>query len=97
MSNTDPTAVNSSTREELAVPASYKCVLLLYTVKSGKSPGSDGGKKTSTSKAKDPLSFDIWISKHFKDIWDGKGVFVIYDYEHLQIPDNLRRSKRHVI
>jgi hypothetical protein len=28
---------------------------------SGKSLGSDGGKKTSTYKVKDPLSFEKWI------------------------------------
>jgi len=36
-------------------------VLLVYTVKSNKIPGSDGGKKTSTQKVKDPLPFEIWI------------------------------------
>jgi len=44
MSNTDPTkksGVHSGVREEQAVPA----VLLIYTVKSGKSSGSDRGQK----------------------------------------------------
>jgi hypothetical protein len=36
-------------------------VLLIYTVKSGKSIGSDKGKKISRLKVKDPLSFEIWI------------------------------------
>jgi hypothetical protein len=42
--------VNSSAREGQAVPASYKtlAMLLIYTVKSGKSLGSDKEKKTST-------------------------------------------------
>jgi hypothetical protein len=52
MSNTDPPkklGVNSGAREEYVVPASYKTatVLLIYTVKSGKSLGSDRGNKTS--------------------------------------------------
>jgi hypothetical protein len=33
---------------------------LICTVKSGKSIGSDRGKKTSPLKIKDSLSFDIW-------------------------------------
>jgi uncharacterized membrane protein YqiK len=33
----------------------------MYTVKSGESLGSDRGKKTSTEKVKDPLSFEMWI------------------------------------
>jgi hypothetical protein len=53
MSNTDPTkkpGVNSGAHEAYAVPASYKTsgVLLIHTIKSGKSLGSDRGKKTST-------------------------------------------------
>jgi hypothetical protein len=36
-------------------------VLLIYTVKSGKSLSSDRGKKTSTYKVKDPLPLEIWI------------------------------------
>jgi hypothetical protein len=53
MSNTDPTkkpGVDSGAHEAYAVPASYKTptVLLIYTIKSGKSLGSDRGKKTST-------------------------------------------------
>ena len=66
MNNTDPTkkaGLNSDARERQAVPASYKtpAVLLIYTGKSGTSLGSDRGKKTSTQKVKDPLSFEIWI------------------------------------
>ena len=68
MSNTDPikkkkTGVNSGAREGQVVPPSYKtpAVVLIYTVKSGKSLGSDRGKKTSMQKVKDPLSFEIWI------------------------------------
>jgi len=53
MSSMDPTKkpwVNSDVREGYAVPASYKTprVLIIYTVKSGKSLGSDRGKKKST-------------------------------------------------
>ena len=53
MSNIDPTqntGVDLCAREGKAVPASYKtlAVLLIYIVKSGKSLGSDRGKKTST-------------------------------------------------
>jgi hypothetical protein len=49
MSNTDPTKkpeVNSDAREVRAFSASYKtpAVLLIYTVKSGTSLGSDRGK-----------------------------------------------------
>ena len=42
--------VNSGTRKGQAVPASYKtpAVLLLCTLKSGKSIGTDRGRKTST-------------------------------------------------
>ena len=55
MSNTDPTKKpgrNSDACKVQAVPASYKipAVLLICTVKSGKSRGSDRGKKTSTLK-----------------------------------------------
>ena len=39
-------------------------MLLIYTVKSDKSPGSDKGKNTSTYKVKDPLSFQIWIFRN---------------------------------
>jgi len=48
MSNTKKPGVNSGAREGYAVPASYKIpvVLLIYTVKSGKSLGSDRGKTT---------------------------------------------------
>ena len=53
MSNTDPTKkpmVNSDPCEEYVVPASNKtpAVLLIYIVKSGKTPGNDRRKKTST-------------------------------------------------
>ncbi len=53
MSNTDSTkkpGLNSGAREGWAVPASYKtpAVLLIYTVYSAKSLGSNRGKKTST-------------------------------------------------
>jgi hypothetical protein len=44
--------------------AKTPAVLLMYTVKSGKSLGSDRGKKTPTSKVKDPLSFEIWIFRN---------------------------------
>ena len=69
MSNTDPikkTGVNSGAQEGQVVPPSYKtpAVVLIYTVKSGKSLGSDRGKKTSTQKVKDPLSFEIWILRN---------------------------------
>jgi hypothetical protein len=42
--------MNLGAREEWAVPASYKTpvVLIIYTVKSGRSLDSDRGKKTST-------------------------------------------------
>jgi hypothetical protein len=45
---------NSDSREGWAVPASYKTpvVLLIYTVKSGKSLGSDRGKKNIGKKCK---------------------------------------------
>jgi hypothetical protein len=36
----------------------------MYTVKPGKSLGSDRGKKTSTKKVKHPLSFEIWIFRN---------------------------------
>ena len=39
-------------------------MLLIYTVQFGKSLGSDRGKKTSTKKVKDPLSFEIWIFRN---------------------------------
>jgi len=39
-------------------------MLLIYTVKSGKSLGSDKGKKTSTQKVKDPLSIEIWTFRN---------------------------------
>ena len=72
MSNTDPTKknlkteVNSGAREGQIVPPLYKtsAVVLIYTVKSGKNLGSDRGKKTSTQKVKDPLSFEIWILRN---------------------------------
>jgi hypothetical protein len=36
----------------------------MYTTTSGKRLGSDRGKKTSTYKVKDPLSFEIWIFRN---------------------------------
>ena len=53
MSNADPTkkpVVKSGALVRKAVPVLYKTpvVLLIYTVKSGKSLRSDTGKKTST-------------------------------------------------
>ena len=39
-------------------------MLLTYTFKSGESIDSDRGKKTSTQKVKDPLSFEIWIFRN---------------------------------
>ena len=39
-------------------------MLLINTVKSAKRLSSDGGKKTSTQKVKDPLSFEIWILRN---------------------------------
>jgi len=39
-------------------------MLLINTVKSAESLSSDGGKKTSTQKVKDPLSFEIWIFRN---------------------------------
>ena len=58
--------MNSVARKEQAVPASYKTpiMLLIFTVKSGKSLDSDRGKKTSTQKIKDSLSFEIWIFRN---------------------------------
>jgi hypothetical protein len=41
--------------------AKTPAVLRMHTAKSGKSLGSDRGKKIPTSKVKDPLSFEIWI------------------------------------
>ena len=58
---------NSGARERQAVPASYKtpAVLLIYiyTVKSGKSLGSDNAKwkENIYVKVKDPFSFEICI------------------------------------
>ena len=58
--------VNPGAREGSSVPDSYKtpAVLLIYTVMSGKSLDSDRGRKTSTYKVKDPLSFEIWIFRN---------------------------------
>ena len=55
--------MNASACERYTVPASYTTptVLLLYTVKSSKSIGSDRGKNTSTKIITDPLSFELWI------------------------------------
>ena len=39
-------------------------MLLIYTVMSGKSLGTDREKKTSTYKVKDPLSFEIWAYRN---------------------------------
>ena len=57
MSNTDPSKKprgNAGAREEYALTASYKvtAVLLIYTVKSGKSICSDRGKKQMYEKNK---------------------------------------------
>jgi hypothetical protein len=65
-SNTDQTKKpmgNAGAREEFALTASDKvtAVLLIYTVKYGKSIGSDRGKKKYTKKIKYPLSFEIRI------------------------------------
>ena len=75
MSNTDHTkkrGVNSGAREGYVVPASYQTpdVLLIYTIKSGKSLGGDRGKKTSTQKVKDPLSFEIWVFQNGRPDFD---------------------------
>ena len=52
-------------------------MLLIYTVKSGKSMFSNRGKKTSTSKVKDPLSFEIWIFRiGSPDCVDDRTIFV---------------------
>jgi hypothetical protein len=62
MSNTDTTknGVNSGDRERQAASASYKtlAMLLISTVKSSNSHGSDKGKKTSTWNSK--ISIVIW-------------------------------------
>ena len=57
---------NAGTREENALIASDKvtAVLLIYTVKSGKSLSSDRGKKKYMKKIKYPLSFEIWIFRY---------------------------------
>ena len=59
-------------------------MLLVCTVKLGKSIGRDRGKKASTLKGKDPLSCAIWIPKLFRDILGVKGVSVIKNYGRLQ-------------
>jgi hypothetical protein len=57
--------------------AKTPAVLLIYTVKSGKSLGSDRGKKTPTSKVKDPLPFEIWIFRNGQpDRDDDRRIFV---------------------
>ena len=57
--------------------AKTPAVLRIYTVKSGKSLGSDRGKKTPTSKVKDPLSFEIWIFRNGQpDRDDDRRIFV---------------------
>jgi hypothetical protein len=53
--------VNSGAREGYTVPASYQTPTVLLIT--GKSLGSDRGKKTSMQKVKDPLSFEIKITK----------------------------------
>ena len=57
---------NAGAREEYALTASDKvtAVLLIYTVKSGKSICNDRGKKIYTKKIKYPLSFEIWIFRY---------------------------------
>jgi hypothetical protein len=85
MSNMDPikktkkTGVNSGAQEGQVVPPSYKtpAVVLIYTVKSGKSLGSDRGKKTSTQKVKDPLSFEIWILRNGQPDCDDDGIIFV--------------------
>ena len=51
--------MNSGAREGYTVPASYQTPTVLLIT--GKSLGSNRGKKTSMQKVKDPLSFEIWI------------------------------------
>jgi hypothetical protein len=65
--------VNSGAREGYAVPASYKtpAVLLIYTVNSGKSFGSDRGKKTSTPFHISKIHFDIFIHSYAPSIATG--------------------------
>ena len=49
----------------------------IHTVKSGKSLSRDKGKKSSTSKLKDPLSFEILISCNGQpDCDDDRIIFV---------------------
>ena len=63
------TAINQSESSIL-----IQGVINIYTIKSGKSFRSDRGKKTSTSKVKDPLTFEIWIYKsiNFCNLWGKK-------------------------
>ena len=57
--------------------AKTPAVLRMYTVKSSKSLDSDRGKKTPTSKVKDPLSFEIWIFRNGQpDRDDDRRIFV---------------------
>ena len=52
-------------------------VLFIYTVKSGKSLGSDRGNKTSTYIVNDPLLFEIWIFRNGQpDCDDDLSIFV---------------------
>ena len=57
---------NVGAREEFALTASDKvtAVLLIYTVKFGKSICSDRGEKKMYEKIKYPLSFEIWIFRY---------------------------------
>ena len=50
-------------------------MLLIYTVKSGKSFGTDREKKTSTYKVKDPLSFEVFRNGQ-PDCDDNRRIFL---------------------
>ena len=52
-------------------------MLLIYTVKSGKSVGSDRGNQTSMLKVKDPLSFEIWIFRNGQPDGDDDQIIVV--------------------
>jgi hypothetical protein len=60
--------VNSGAREGYTVPASYQTPTVLLIT--GKSLGSDRGKKTSMQKVKDPMSFEIWIFQNGQPDYD---------------------------
>jgi hypothetical protein len=60
--------MNPDTHEGQTVPASIRhpsCYSYIYIVMANKSLVADRGKKKSTYKGKDPLSFEIWIFRNF--------------------------------